>query len=202
MGPWELPLRPSSPTPPSSPGLSFSSPPSSLSLLSPSPSWSLPVSPSLCFFHFRNLDHFPGCLLPSSPSTDGRPLPPPLSLRFLRFLLFPPYNVEQMSLFLWIFLVPPAALELRSLSSSAWACLDSFVSYPLARSHFRVLSSPVSPAPPPAFQVLGALYSSTSSLTLRVSLPPSDDGVDGAEPGSFSGWCCCSVPQQSPTRVS
>lgn len=141
MGPWELPLQPSSPTPPSFPGLSFNNPPSSLSFLSPSPSWSLPVSPSLYFFHFSNLDHFPGCLLPSSPSTDGRPLPPPLSLRFLRFLLFPPYNVEQMSLFLRIFLVPPAALELRSLSSSPWACLDSFVSCPLARSHFRVLSS-------------------------------------------------------------
>lgn len=173
-------------------------PPSFLSFLSPSPSWSLPVPPSLCLLHFSNFDHFPGRLLPSSPSADERALPPPLSLCFLTFLLFPSYNREQMSLLLWIFPAPPAASELRFLSYSAWACLGSFISCPLAPSlppqcphlHLHSSSSLAPLTPPPG------------SPALRVSLPPSDGGADGAEPGSFCAWCRSSVPQHPPTRVS
>lgn len=174
MGPWELPLQPSSPALlPVSPGLSFSNSsflpvlPLSFSFLeSPSISFSLSSS------NLSNVDHFPGCLLPSSPSAEGRSLPPPLSLSFLRFLLFPSYNMEEMSLFLSIFLAAPAAPEPRSLSYSAGACLGPFISCPLALSHFTVPPSPVSPPLPPFFQFLGAPYSSTISPALK-SFPAS-----------------------------
>lgn len=129
--------------------------PSSLSFLSPSPSQSLPVSPSLCLLHFSNSDHFPGCFLPSSPSAEGRSLPIPLSLCFLRFLFFLPATWKKCPCFSGSSWLPLLLLGL-CLSYSAWACLGPITSCPLALSHFRAPPSPVSPPPSPFFQFLGA----------------------------------------------
>lgn len=177
-------------------------PPSSLSFLSPSPSQSLPVSPSLCLLHFRNVDHFVGCLLPCSSSAEGRSLPPPLSLlpEIPSFLFL---QHEEISLFLWIFLAPPAAPEPRSLSYSAWAHLGSFTSCTLALSHFRVPPSPASPPPPPFFQFLGTPYSSTSYPALKVSLSPSEMmGLMGASQAVSVAGAANQYLNNPPTPVS